>query len=65
MLFEIRVVKVHIRHSGWILKLPWLVGAVFDRACRETLELHNVLGQRASLITEDVMDHAKLFIQVR
>ena len=64
VLLEVGVVKVHVGHSGSVLFRLWVVHTILVRAGRESLELHDVLGQCTSLVAEDVVHHAKLLVQV-
>ena len=62
--------EVDIGHTRGVLNVvPLLtfrwISAIHLSSNRATFEFHDVLRQSASLITEDVVDHAKLFVQVR
>ena len=39
--------------------------SIFKVSHRETFELHHVLRKRTCLITENVVHHSKLFVQIR
>lgn len=62
---EFGVIKVDIRYTGWILKGLGIITAVLISTSREAFKLHYILGKCASLVTEDVMNHTQLLIQVR
>ena len=52
------VLKVDISDARWILDGLWIIFTVLKLSSRESLELHDVLSKRTSLITEDVVHHA-------
>ena len=47
-----------------LLTFRW-ISAIHLSSNRAAFKFHDVLRQSASFITEDVVDHAKLFVQVR
>lgn len=55
---HLRVVKINISNTISILYVLWLIDPVFLGANRKLLKLHNVLGESASLITEDIVNHS-------
>ena len=64
VLVELRVLKVNICDSWWVFDWFRVVFPILKLACRESLELHDVLGERACLIAENVVHHAELLVQV-
>ena len=58
LLIEIRVFKVNVSNPWWILMRLWIVRSILICTCREALEFHDVLCECASLITENIVDHA-------
>ena len=58
LLIEIRVFKVNVSNPWWILMRLWIVRSILICTCREALKLHDVLCECASLITENIVDHA-------
>ena len=65
MTFKVRVIEINIGHPWGILDVTWLVNSVLLRAYGELLKLHNILRQSPRLVTENVVNHAELLIQVR
>ena len=59
---QIVVLEVYVGYAGCILTRFGVGLAVSDTSSSEFLELHDVLGQRSRLVTEDVGDHAELLI---
>lgn len=55
---EAVVVKVYIGYAGCVLFRLRVWFTVSHGASRKPLELHDVLGQSARLIREDIADHA-------
>lgn len=64
VLVELRVLKVNICDSWWVFDWFRVVFPILKLACRESLELHDVLGERACLIAENIVHHAELLVQV-
>ena len=64
VLVELRVLKVNICDSWWVFDWFRVVFPILKLACRESLELHDVLGERACLIAENVVHHTELLVQV-
>lgn len=64
LLVELRIVEVNICNSVCIDNTLCLVKSELVGANSELLELHNVLRQCACLVTEDVVDHAELLVEV-
>ena len=65
MLKKVWVFKVYIRDTGWVLEGSRIIFTILIWTCREAFEFHYVLGKRASLVTEYVVDHAELFVKIR
>ena len=65
MLLKVRVFEVYIRDTGWEVEGSRIVFTIFIWTCREAFEFHYVLGESASLVTEYVVDHAELFVEIR
>ena len=75
VLLEVTVGELDVGNGTWILSLArrrpshFILGRRLCRAIREFFrgeasELHNVGGERACLVREDVGDLAELFVQV-
>ena len=64
MLFKTWILEVDVCDAWGVLSWYRIVAAVLIISGRELFEFHDVLGERASFITEDVMHHAQLFVQV-
>jgi len=58
------IFEVNICNTWLVLDVVWLINTKFVLAHREFLVLHNVLSQCTSLVTEYVVNHSKLLIQV-
>jgi hypothetical protein len=59
---DLSILRVHIETHGYAV-----IGVAIpirEFACRELLELHDILGERASLVGEDVVDLAELLVEV-
>ena len=64
MLLKVWVLKVYICHTRWVLFLLRIIDAILVLSCGESFEFHHVLSQCARLVTENIMHHTKLFVQV-
>ena len=64
MLFEAWILEVDISYTRRVLARCRIIAAVFIISSGEALELHYVLRKRTSLVTEDIVHHTQLFIQV-
>jgi hypothetical protein len=58
------ILKIDIGDARGILDGRWVFAAILIKARREPFELHNVLGQCACFVTENVVYHAQFFVQV-
>ena len=58
------VFKVYICDSWWVLNRLRIVYAIFKFSNWESFELHDILCQCSSLIAEDLMHHAELFVKI-
>ena len=58
------ILKVNVGDAWGVLERRGLVAAVLVKTCRESFELHNVLGKSACFVTEYVVDHPQFFVQV-
>jgi len=61
---QVYVIKVDISNSWLVLDTTRLIHAIALIHNWHLLVLHDVLGQSASLVTENVVNHAKLFVEV-
>ena len=57
VVIELLIFKVDIGYTRWVLVRLWIILSIFKLTSGESLELHDILGERASLITENIMDH--------
>ena len=64
MLFEAWILEVDISYTRRVLAWCGIIAAVFIISSGEALELHHVLCKCACLVTEDIVHHTQLFIQV-
>ena len=64
VLFELRILEVDIGDSELVLDVLGIVDTIGNITCRKPFELHDILRQGASLVTEDIVHHAEFFIQV-
>ena len=64
MLLKVWVLKVYICHTWWVLFLLRIIDAILVLSCGESFEFHHILCQCACLVTENIMHHTELFIQV-
>lgn len=61
---QVRILKVHISDSKSVrVRLGVGLAIRYASSC-EFLELHNILGECARLVREDVVDHAELLVEV-
>ena len=58
------ILEVYICHTRRVLLLCWFFDPIVEVTYGEPLELHNILSQCASFVTEYVMDHTQLLIQI-
>ena len=64
VLVELRVLEVNICDAWRVFNRLRVVFTVLKLAGRKSLELHDVLGERACLVAENVVHHAELLVQV-
>ena len=64
MLVIIWVFKVYIRDTGRVVEGGRIILTILIRTCTEAFEFHHVLRERASFVTEYVMNHAELFVEI-
>ena len=64
VLVIIRVFKVYICDTGRVVEGGRIIFTILIRTCTEAFEFHHVLGERASFVTEYVMNHAELFVEI-
>ena len=64
VLMELSVLEVNICDARRVFDRLRVVFTVLKLAGRESLELHDVLGERACLVAENVVHHAELLVQV-
>ena len=57
MVIELLIFKVDVGYTRWVLVRLWIILSIFKLTSGESFELHDILGERASLITENIMDH--------
>lgn len=58
LLVHLWIIKINVSNTVSILYVLWLVDPIFLGTNRKLLKLHNVLGESASLVTENIVNHA-------
>jgi hypothetical protein len=61
---ELRALEVYVCDAWLVFLWLWVADAVLVGTNAELLEFHDVLGECARLVREDVADHAQFFVQV-
>ena len=64
LLPEVVILKINVRDARRILNQFGIRFAISLAASSKLLELHNVLGECTSLVTENVRNHAQFFVQI-
>ena len=59
------ILKVDICDTWCVLYVFRLINTITTLSDRDFLELHHVLSQGACFVTEDVVHHAELLIEIR
>lgn len=65
MFIEDRIFKAHISYTWRILSFVFgILDAIRNISYRKHFELHYVLSESSSFVTEDIVNHSKFFIEI-
>ena len=65
VLMELSVLEVNICDARRVFDRLRVILTVLKLACREPLELHDVLSERSCLVAENIVHHAEFLVQIR